>query len=1353
VLLPPGGKGWVATRGHGMSARRRLFAAALLLATGAGLFARPAGAVDATWKPSPVDDDYTFSGNWNPSTVPDETATFGTSTITDIQILDDVGVMQWVFTPATADYTFTITPGNELLFFGAGIVTNSNGVTITNMSFLDFLIDSSAGAATIENYNAVTFQQTAGAGTATIENYGGLAFLDGSTAANATITNNVLLDFVDDSTGGDATITTEAFAETYFFDFSNGGNARFITEAGGIVDFSGTEGANGDGKITAGSIEGAGDYFLGGNELTVGSNNLSTTVDGTVNDGGCFCGGTGASIVKIGAGLLTLNGANTFTGGFTLAAGGVSVGDNAALGTGMFTVTGPGTLLVQNGITIANVTDLGADFTVSVASAATGTLSGAIGDTGGAFGLTKTGAGTLVLSAVNSYAGATIVGAGTLRTAVTGALGIDSAVTVGAGATLDFDDNAQTLGSLAGAGIVDLGTGALTAGGNNASTTFSGAIGGSGGVTKTGTGTFTITGTNAYTGGTTISVGTLQLGSGGSFIGNVTNDGTFAINRADALTFSGLVSGNGAFDQRGTGTTVFIAANTYLGGTIISAGTLQLGNGGTSGSIVGNVANDGIFAINRSDALTLSGVISGAGAFDQRGTGTTIFTAANTYLGGTAITTGTLQLGDGGTAGSLAGNVANNGTLAVDRSNTLTLSGVISGNGAFDQRGTGTTIFTAANTYLGGTAISAGTLQLGNGGTGGSLVGNVANDGTFAIDRSDAVTFSGLISGNGAFDQRGTGTTVFTAANSYLGDTTISAGTLQLGDGGTSGSIVGDVANSGTLAFNRADTVTFAGAISGGGGVEQIGPGKTILTAAHTYSGPTTVSGGTLSVNGSIVSSVTVEDGGTLSGTGSVGSVTVEHGGTYAPGNSIGTQTVNGDLTLSTGSALETEVDATGGADRLVVTGTVDLTGAVLKVLAAGGAYAPSTEYLIIDNAGASAVVGAFAGVSANFAFLRPTVAYGAGDGNDVVLTLTRDVSMGLCAVAATGNQCAVANILNNLPADNPLVEAVIGQTQAGARQAFDALAGEIHPTLLGVLADESRYVREAVLGRMAQGGAADDAVSLGPLAYWVRAFGAWADYGSDGDHAAADRSLGGFLSGVDATIGTGWRAGFATGMSQSNIGVGALSSSADVESYHLTGYAGGLLGPLALRAGGAWSWHDVDTTRHVVFPGFSETLEAGYDGDTGQLFAEAAVPMDWNGLAVEPFVGLAYVDVETAHFSEQGGAAALSAASDDEDVGYMTLGVRAGATMPFSGVVLMPRVRAAWQHAFDDIDPARALSFAGGGPAFTVGGLPIASDSALIEAALDVAVGSGILGFSYSSQLAEDLADHAVKGRAAWRF
>ncbi|MGX9144308.1 autotransporter-associated beta strand repeat-containing protein [Mesorhizobium sp. 128a] len=328
---------------------------------------------------------------------------------------------------------------------------------------------------------------------------------------------------------------------------------------------------------------------------------------------------------------------------------------------------------------------------------------------------------------------------------------------------------------------------------------------------KTGSGTWALTADNTATESWTISQGTLQIGNGGtsgSILGNVANNATLAFDRSDTYIYAGAISGIGAVNQIGTGTTVLTGDNTYDGGTTISAGTLQLGNGGTTGSIIGDVTDNGTLAFDRSDTSTFAGIISGSGVVNQIGTGTTVLTGDSTYAGGTTISAGTLQLGNGGTSGSITGNVTNNGNLAFDRSNEATFAGTISGSGAVVQQGSGTTILTADSSYAGGTTISAGTLQLGNGGMSGSITGNVTNNGTLAFDRSNGLILAGIISGSGGVVQQGSSTTALTGDNTYSGGTTISAGTLQLGNRGTSGSITGDVTNNGTLAFYRTDNYT-----------------------------------------------------------------------------------------------------------------------------------------------------------------------------------------------------------------------------------------------------------------------------------------------------------------------------------------------------------------------------------------------------------------------------------------------------------------------------------------------------------------------------------------------------------------
>jgi outer membrane autotransporter protein len=195
--------------------------------------------------------------------------------------------------------------------------------------------------------------------------------------------------------------------------------------------------------------------------------------------------------------------------------------------------------------------------------------------------------------------------------------------------------------------------------------------------------------------------------------------------------------------------------------------------------------------------------------------------------------------------------------------------------------------------------------------------------------------------------------------------------------------------------------------------------------------------------------------------------------------------------------------------------------------------------------------------------------------------------------------------------------------------------------------------------------------------------------------------------------------------------------------------------GPLALRGGGSWTWSEIDTDRAIVFPGFFERQSASYDADTGQIFGEVAYPLARGGIAVEPFAGLAYVSIESDSFRENGDDfASLTGKSGDEDVGYSTLGLRAATVTHLSNMTIIPRVSAAWQHAFDDVTPDASLTLAIVGSNFTVVGVPLAQDSFLLEAGLDFALSpTASLGVSYTGQFADHVTDNGVKGRLTWLF
>ncbi|TCV96394.1 outer membrane autotransporter protein [Luteibacter rhizovicinus] len=698
--------------------------------------------------------------------------------------------------------------------------------------------------------------------------------------------------------------------------------------------------------------------------------------------------GAGGTLNKAGTGTLMLTANNTYTGGTTVNEGLIRFQTGANLGTGGITLDGGG-LQWATGNTLdisTRLNALGSNGAVLDTNGNNVTLAGAL--TGANGQLIKQGAGTLTLTGNNTYDGVTQINAGDVvvgnggttgsiagdvvnntqltinrsdAATLAGAIsGVGTLVQAGTGTTILTGNNTYTGNTLVNAGGLQLGNGgtsgsvagnvSLTAGTKLAVdrsdiSLLPGIVSGAGSFEQVGTGTTVLASNQTYTGGTTIAAGTLQLGNGGStgnIVGDVVNNGTLAFNFSGGTIFRGQVSGTGSLQQMG-GTTVLTADNTNTGGTVIDGGMLQLGSGGTTGSIVGDIVNNGSLAIGRSDNVTLAGTVSGRGMLAQIGTGTTVLTADNTYTGGTLISGGILQLGDGGTTGGIVGDAINNGILTIDRADTVTQSGQMSGTGSLWQNGGGTTVLTGDNTYTGTTQVNAGHLHLGDGGTSGSIVGDVvlASGTTLRTDRADASLLPGTVSGAGALEQIGAGTTVLAGNNTYTGGTTIDAGTLQLGNGGSTGSVLGDVANSGTLAFNRADDVTFSNAVSGTGRLTQLGLGTLNLSGDQTYTGATQVQRGTLSIGGSIQSDTSVAAGATLSGFGVIhGNVYNE--GTLWPGNAIAGDTTYGTLTI--------QGDYVGNNGRLALNSFLGTDDSPSSKLVIDGGNASGTTNVVLHN-------------------------------------------------------------------------------------------------------------------------------------------------------------------------------------------------------------------------------------------------------------------------------------------------------------------------------------------------------------------------------------------------------------------
>ncbi|MFC4526315.1 autotransporter-associated beta strand repeat-containing protein [Dyella halodurans] len=502
---------------------------------------------------------------------------------------------------------------------------------------------------------------------------------------------------------------------------------------------------------------------------------------------------------KTDGGTLVLNGINGYTGTTTLSGGNLAVSSDANLGASTNPLDFEGGTLEVTGTTFNQTArnivwgNAGGGFDIDNAANAF-TVAQALTGSGG---LTKGGAGTLVLTGADSYAGTTTIGAGTLSLSGSGSIAHSADVNIATGATFDISHTTSgaSITSLDGSGFVNLGNQTLTL--TQASGNFAGTIAGAGGLTLA-SGNETLAGSNLYTGATAINGGTLALsGSGAPTHSSDVNVASGAI-----FDISGTSSGASIVSLDGNG-------KVSLGNQVL---TLTNAAGHFGGTITGN------------GGLTLAG-------------GTETLGGNNTYLGGSTINGGTLSvssdanLGDasggltfnGGTLANTASfNSARNITLAgsgtFDTVGSLVTSGNIDGPGALIKNGASNLVLTGTDSYTGGTTINQGTLQIGNNGTAGSITGDVTigAHGVLTFFRSDALEFPGAISGSGALVQNA-GTLILDGnSNGFTGTTTVQAGALEVGDASTPAAVLGGnvtVASGGTLRGHG----TIGGNVSNGG--------------------------------------------------------------------------------------------------------------------------------------------------------------------------------------------------------------------------------------------------------------------------------------------------------------------------------------------------------------------------------------------------------------------------------------------------------------------------------------------------------------------------------------------------------
>ncbi|MFP5931343.1 fibronectin-binding autotransporter adhesin ShdA [Salmonella sp. 741265069_HSA] len=498
--------------------------------------------------------------------------------------------------------------------------------------------------------------------------------------------------------------------------------------------------------------------------------------------------------------------------------------------------------------------------------------------------LTKQGDGTLILSNTgNDYGDTEIVG---------GILAAKDAASLGTGDVMIAENATLALSQ----GTLD----------NN--------VTGEGQIVKSGSDELIVTGDNNYSGGTTISGGTLTADHADSLgTGTIDNSGVLKVGEGE---LKNTLSGSGSLVKTGTGELTLGGDNTYSGGTTITSGTLRADHADSLGT--GAIDNSGVLQVGEGE---LKNTLFGSGSLVKTGTGELTLNGDNDYSGGTTIDDGVLIAASVNALGS--GDIDNSGVLQVGEGE---LKNTLFGSGSLVKTGTGELTLSGDNTYSGGTTISGGTLIAASVNALGS--GDIDNSGVLQVGEGE---LKNTLFGSGSLVKTGTGELTLSGDNTYSGGTTISGGTLIAASVNALGS--GDIDNSGVLQVGEGE---LKNTLSGSGLLVKTGTGELTLSGDNnTYFGDTTIAGGTLiAANVNALGSGNIDNSGTLmldaNGAFKLANVTTHSGATTAL--AAGSTLDAGQFTQEDGSTLSIDLgaatdDAVITADSVALGGTLNVTG------------------------------------------------------------------------------------------------------------------------------------------------------------------------------------------------------------------------------------------------------------------------------------------------------------------------------------------------------------------------------------------------------------------------------------------
>lgn len=1016
----------------------------------------------------------------------------------------------------------------------------------------------------------------------------------------------------------------------------------------------------------------------------------------------------------------------TVSDGGAAAAGDVSLGENAG-SLGVLEVTGIGSSLtsqrfldvgfrgsgqlsVTNGATAGSLTDV----RIGVMAGATGVV-------------TVAGAGSSLSAAGQLRVGDR--GAGELTVSGGGTVGAQSGISIGSYASgqgvVTVTGPGSSLTSANWLYVGDEGHGELTVS-NGGDVSAQGVI--RLGVNASGQGLVTVTGS-----GSSLTGSAIYVGSGGS--GELTVSNGASVSAANDFVIGDLAGSTGAAMVTGAGSRLEAANQLIVGrngqgslviaeGAQVAAHRLMLGEAGAGvGAVTVTGAGSRIHLAEWLQAgwegqgdllVTAGGTITAQGAnFGGSGVGNGAISGAGSRLDVTDWLhvgwdgRGNLQVAAGGAVTAGLGAVIGNRVGSVGEA-TVT--------------GAGSTLRSEHSIYVGDSAV--GTLSIADGGQVSArwsviLAQYASGEGAVTVTGAG----SALIANNIIVGLAGRGElTVANGGEVGFMDLAVDAGSFGLVSvGGRSGAAAQGAgtlngvrfgAGDGLLVFNHnTDGYIFTGGIGGttaGQGRIRFEAGRTRFnTTDFGFTGVSDIySGAALHLNGALMGTLNVLAGGELSGVGAIGDLNVDGVVRMGGDSTIGTLTGT-SANFNAGSLFVVDI-AGRMADTLVLSGAANIaSGSLLRVVVNPGAvYTAGDRSVILSAAGG--LTGRFTlegGPRALTNFLSLRDGYSATQAY-LEVALVRDfATAGVTAnqrAAGAGAQSLGAGALFNAIANMP--------NDAAAQVAFDALSGELHPGVRGVISrDGDRLQRVVIRNSLA-----------GEREAGARVWGeAWTSNGrtdGDGNAERLDHDSVGFLAGADTHVGGGWRLGAALGYDQGDVSSDRGSGTADLKRRSILAYADGRLAGWDLRGGLGYTDVSVDTRRLVAFASpagnFREALAAEYDGSVTHAFVDAGYPFAVGDAQVAPFVNLSRVSVDTDAFSERTGLAALNVNQASADLTFSTLGLRAGG-VAFAGAELSGS--AGWRHASGDRDAVGVHAFAGGS-GFEVRTVQTARSAAVID-------------------------------------